>query len=120
MSTGICPVCKRRVALVNGSIGRHGSLFGAPCNGWYEKPLPPVYPEEAGDLVSSPVPMDRLLKVNEAARELGVSEAWLRRAEGRRGVPKARRDINGWRVYAQEDIARLQVILTPRRPGESR
>ena len=58
----------------------------------------------------------RLLKVNEAARELGVSEAWLRRAEGRVGIPKARRDVNGWRVYTAEDIAKLRAVLLPTIP----
>ena len=60
----------------------------------------------------------KFLLVNEAARELGVSEAWLRRAEGRVGVPKAKRDINGWRVYTGEDIATLRAILRPTAPGD--
>lgn len=60
----------------------------------------------------------KLLRVNEAARELGVSESWLRRAEGRLGVPKAKRNINGWRVYSPEDIAGLQALLSPRRHEE--
>lgn len=64
--------------------------------------------------------MTKLLLVNEAARELGVSEAWLRRAEGRVGVPKAHRDINGWRVYSQEDIAALRAVLLPTAPDEGR
>lgn len=60
----------------------------------------------------------KLLRVSEAARELSVSESWLRRTEGRVGVPKAKRDINGWRVYTQEDIAELQALLSPRRHEE--
>jgi DNA-binding transcriptional MerR regulator len=40
-----------------------------------------------------------MLRVNEAARELGVSESWLRRADKGGRIPKARRDINGWRLY---------------------
>ena len=39
-----------------------------------------------------------LLRVNKVARELGVSETWLRRAEQQGRIPKARRDMNGWRV----------------------
>jgi DNA-binding transcriptional MerR regulator len=58
-----------------------------------------------------------LMKVNEAARELGVSEAWLRRAEGRGRIPMARRDINGWRVYSEEDIAALRAVLVPTLPA---
>lgn len=62
--------------------------------------------------------MTKLLFVNEVARELGVSEAWLRRAEGRVGIPMAKRDVNGWRVYSREDIAALRALLLPTAPGE--
>lgn len=62
--------------------------------------------------------MTNLLRVNEAARDLGVSEAWLRRSEGREGVPKAKRDLNGWRVYTGEDIATLRAVLLPTTPDE--
>lgn len=55
----------------------------------------------------------KLLRVNEAARELGISESWLRRAEQRGRIPKARRDMNGWRVYTYADIATLRQILFP-------
>jgi DNA-binding transcriptional MerR regulator len=55
----------------------------------------------------------RLLKVNEVARELGCSESWLRRSEQRGRIPKARRDINGWRVYTDEDVNTLRQILFP-------
>ena len=62
--------------------------------------------------------MERL-RVSEAARELGVSaEARLRRPEGRVGVPKARRDVNGWRVYLPEDIKTLRAFLWPGTPDE--
>ncbi len=47
------------------------------------------------------------------ARELGVSESWLRRAEQQGRIPKARRDLNGWRVYSEEEIAALQNALIP-------
>ena len=59
----------------------------------------------------------KLMQVNEAARELGVSEAFLRRAEGRGRIPTARRDINGWRVYTEEDIAALRALLLPTTPA---
>jgi DNA-binding transcriptional MerR regulator len=55
----------------------------------------------------------RLLRVNEVARELGCSEAWLRRSEQRGRIPKARRDINGWRVYTDDDVNTLRQILFP-------
>jgi len=61
----------------------------------------------------------RLLQVSEAARELGVSEAWLRRTENSGRIPKARRDLNGWRVYTLDDIAKLQqLIVGSANPGE--
>ena len=53
------------------------------------------------------------MRVDEVARELQVSESWLRRAEGRGRIPKARRDMNGWRIYSQADIAVLRPMLVP-------
>ena len=35
--------------------------------------------------------MERILTVSEAARELGRSERWLRKAEAKGKIPKARR-----------------------------
>ena len=58
--------------------------------------------------------MDRLMKVSEAARELSRSERWLRQAEAVGKIPKARRDLNGWRVYTIEDIERLRSLLIPK------
>ena len=55
----------------------------------------------------------KFLKVNEAARVLGCSEAFLRRAEQHSKIPRAKRDINGWRVYDDEDIQRLRELLSP-------
>ena len=55
----------------------------------------------------------RLMRVNEVARELQVSESWLRRAEGRGRISKARRDMNGWRIYSESDIAALRLVLVP-------
>ena len=57
--------------------------------------------------------MNRQMRVNEAARELQVSESWLRRAESKGRIPKARRDMNGWRIYSRADIAVLRLILIP-------
>jgi len=55
--------------------------------------------------------MEKTLTVSEAARELGRSERWLRDAERKGKIPKAKRDYNGWRVYRQEDIAQLKGLL---------
>lgn len=56
--------------------------------------------------------MSKILIVSEAARELGRSEKWLRNAERQGKIPKAKRDLNGWRVYTLENIARLQELIT--------
>ncbi len=58
-------------------------------------------------------PMKKILRVNEAARELGVSEAWLRRSERTGRIHKARRDLNNWRVYTEADVATLRELLFP-------
>jgi DNA-binding transcriptional MerR regulator len=55
--------------------------------------------------------LNRVLRVSEAARELGRSEKWLRNAERKGKIPKARRDLNGWRVYTSEDIVKLQELI---------
>jgi DNA-binding transcriptional MerR regulator len=55
--------------------------------------------------------MERLLNVCEAARELGMSEDWLRVAEARGKIPKAKRDLNNWRVYSREDLALIKKLL---------
>ena len=57
--------------------------------------------------------MGRILTVSEAARELGRSERWLREAEKRGKIPKARRDLNSWRVYTEEDLERIRELLLP-------
>jgi len=57
--------------------------------------------------------MERVFTVSETARELGRSERWLRQAEARGKIPKARRDLNGWRVYTEEDVDHLKELLVP-------
>lgn len=57
--------------------------------------------------------MGRLYRVAEAARELGRSEKWLRQAEKSGKIPRARRDLNQWRVYTEEDLERIRELLLP-------
>lgn len=52
--------------------------------------------------------------VSQAARALGRSERWLREAEKSAKIPKARRDLNNWRVYTKDDLERLKALLVPR------
>lgn len=58
--------------------------------------------------------MEKSKTVSKVARELGRSERWLRQAEGKGKIPKARRDFNGWRVYTEEDIEGLRSLLIPK------
>ena len=57
--------------------------------------------------------MERIFTVSEAARELGRSERWLRESEKRGKIPRARRDLNSWRVYTEEDLERIRELLLP-------
>ncbi len=59
-----------------------------------------------------------LMTVSKAARRLGVSERWLREAEAKGRIPKARRNLNRWRVYTEVDLQRLSQLLIPRVKGE--
>ncbi len=61
----------------------------------------------------------RLLFVNEVARLLGVSEAWLRRVERHGRIPKVGRDTNGRRVYSENRITRSAKGLLPERLPEA-
>jgi DNA-binding transcriptional MerR regulator len=56
----------------------------------------------------------RLFKVSEAARQLERSERWLRESETKGKIPKARRDLNGWRVYTEDDIKAIRQLILPR------
>ena len=55
----------------------------------------------------------KLLRVSDAAGELGISGSWLRRAEKRGHIPPAMRDVNGWRVYIDADVALLRGKFFP-------
>ncbi|HUU62883.1 MAG TPA: MerR family transcriptional regulator [Dehalococcoidia bacterium] len=53
------------------------------------------------------------MTVSEVAREIGRSTDWLREAERKGKIPRARRDLNGWRVYTEEDISKIRELLIP-------
>ncbi|MFC1972207.1 MerR family transcriptional regulator [Chloroflexota bacterium] len=55
--------------------------------------------------------MQVMMKVSQAARLLERSERWLRDAERKGKIPKARRDFNGWRFYTDEDITNLRKCI---------
>ena len=56
----------------------------------------------------------RNINVSEAARQIGCSERWLRDSEAKGKIPKAKRDINNWRIYTDEDIGKIKTILVPK------
>lgn len=58
--------------------------------------------------------MEKLFSVSEVARDLGRSVDWLREAERKSKIPKAKRDLNNWRVYTEDDIEKLRQLLVPR------
>lgn len=62
--------------------------------------------------------MDKHLRVAQVARELGCSERFLREGEKRGRLPRARRDLNSWRVYTEEDIERLRELIVPNTESE--
>lgn len=54
------------------------------------------------------------MSVSQVARRLERSAEWLRDAEKRGKIPRAKRDpTNGRRVYTEQDVERLRKILTP-------
>lgn len=57
--------------------------------------------------------MEGIFGITEAAKELGCSTRWLRDAEKKGKLPKAKRDINNWRVYTGKDLNRLRKLLVP-------
>lgn len=58
--------------------------------------------------------MTKLMSVSQVARELGRSVDWLREVEKKGKIPRAKRDpTSGWRVYTEEDIAKLKELLVP-------
>ena len=59
--------------------------------------------------------MNSIIRVSEAARRIGRSERWLRNAEAKDKIPRARRDLNNWRVYTEEDIKRIEAIIIPQK-----
>ena len=57
----------------------------------------------------------KTINVSEAARQIGCSERWLRDAEAKGKIPKARRDLDNWRVYTESDISKIKLLLLPQK-----
>jgi hypothetical protein len=45
------------------------------------------------------------------ARLIGRTERWLRETEKTDKIPRARRDLNNWRVYTEEDVETLSRLI---------
>ena len=57
--------------------------------------------------------MKQRFTISKAAHELDCSERWLRETEKKGKIPVARRDLNGWRIYTEEDIEHIKALLIP-------
>jgi DNA-binding transcriptional MerR regulator len=57
--------------------------------------------------------MRGVLRIQELADRAGVSTQTVRRLEKRGLLPPPRRDVNGWRAYEPEDVARLLKVILP-------
>ena len=55
----------------------------------------------------------KTINVSEAARQIGCSEKWLRDAEAKGKIPRAKRDVNNWRVFSELDIKVIKALLLP-------
>ena len=51
------------------------------------------------------------MRVQEVARQLGVSADWLRRLERLGRIPTAQRDMNGTRRYSENDVMLLRSLI---------
>jgi excisionase family DNA binding protein len=60
------------------------------------------------------------MRTNEAARAVGVSRQTLLRWLQEGKVRDVKRDRNGWRVFSQEDVARLRRWARSGTEGEGR
>ena len=61
--------------------------------------------------------MEEIMKIGEASRRILRSAKWLRMAEADDRIPKAKRDMNNWRYYTEEDIEKIrEIIFPPERP----
>ncbi len=58
------------------------------------------------------------MRIGELARRLGVSRDSLRRLEAK-GILKPARDWAGHRRFSEEDIARIEALLFPKRSASS-
>ncbi|UCG35637.1 MAG: MerR family transcriptional regulator [Candidatus Omnitrophota bacterium] len=53
----------------------------------------------------------KFCKVSELCQILGIFKNTLYNWEKKRKIPKAKRDpMSGWRLYSQEDVARIRKI----------
>src|ERR1700722_14454656 len=63
---------------------------------------------------------DRRKTLTQAAKEIGVSSVTLRRWLLTQKVGEVGRDRNGWRVFSDDDIARIRAYATKVTPPEEK
>ncbi|MBI4115062.1 MAG: MerR family DNA-binding transcriptional regulator [Candidatus Omnitrophica bacterium] len=56
--------------------------------------------------------MNGRLTISDVAEKVGVSAKTLIRWEKSGKIQKAKRDWKGWRVYLEDDLARIQNFVT--------
>jgi MerR family transcriptional regulator, mercuric resistance operon regulatory protein len=59
--------------------------------------------------------MQRLIRIQGAAAELGVSEATIRRYERKGLIEEAARNRAGHRIYSEQNIQTIRRVLYPSR-----
>jgi DNA-binding transcriptional MerR regulator len=57
--------------------------------------------------------MEKIMRIGEASRQIQRSARWLRMAEATGIIPQAKRDMNNWRYYTEEDIEKIRKIIFP-------
>ncbi len=53
---------------------------------------------------------NKIYKINNLAKELGVSIQTIKNYENSGILPKAKRDKKGWRYYTAEDIIKIKAL----------
>ena len=53
----------------------------------------------------------KIYRIGEVAKELDRSTLTIKKWEGNRRIPRAKRDSRGWRYYTEDDVNEIKRIL---------